>query len=180
MSMSQRTREYLRGLTCSALCLALCLVLPFITGQIPQVGSMLCPMHIPVLLAGFLCGPFWAGGVGLVAPLLRHLLFGMPPFPMALAMSAELLAYGVFTGIFYRLLPKRKSSIYVSLVLAMLLGRLIWGAAMIAVMQVSGGVFTWAAFLSGAFTTALPGIAVQLVLIPILVLALERAGYIRR
>lgn len=178
MSMTQAIKAHLRRITYSALCLALCIVLPFVTGQIPQVGKMLCPMHLPVLLAGFLCGPVWAGSVGLVAPLLRHLLFGMPQLPMAFAMSAELLAYGVFVGIFYRLLPKGKGSIYLSLLLAMLLGRLVWGAAMIAVMQVSGGAFTWAAFTAGAFTTALPGIAVQIVLIPILVMALERAGYI--
>lgn len=180
MTMSRTTRAYLKSLTASALCLALCIVLPFVTGQIPQLGNMLCPMHLPVLLAGFLCGPIWAGGVGFVAPLLRHVLFGMPQFPTAFAMCAELLAYGVFTGLFYRLLPKRRSSIYLSLVFAMLLGRLIWGAAMIAVMQVSGGTFTWAAFVAGAFATALPGIAVQLVLLPILVMALEHAGYLQK
>lgn len=177
-SVSLRTRTYLRRLTYSAVCLALCIVLPFFTGQIPQIGNMLCPMHLPVLIAGFLCGPLWAGGVGLVAPLLRHALFGMPAFPTAFAMSAELLAYGMLTGIFYRMLPRRRSSIYLALLLAMLLGRFVWGAAMTGIMLSSGSVFTWAAFVAGAFTTALPGIAVQLVLIPILVMALENAGYI--
>ncbi len=178
MSLSRKT--YLRRLTCSAACLALCLVLPFVTGQVPQIGSMLCPMHPPVLLAGFLCGPVWAGAVGLVAPLLRHVLFSMPPFPTALAMSAELLAYGAFTGVFYRLLPKKRSNIYLSLVLAMLLGRAVWGLAMVVILRASGGAFTWAAFAAGAFTKALPGIAVQLVLIPLLVMALENAKLIER
>ena len=180
MSMSHKTRVILRNLTYAAACLALCIVLPFLTGQIPQIGSMLCPMHIPVLLAGFLCGPAWAGAVGLIAPLLRHAMFGMPPFPMAFAMSAELLAYGVLTGVFYRLLPKKKSNIYLSLILAMLLGRVVWGVAMVVIMSANGGAFTWAAFLAGGFTTALPGIVLHIVLIPILVMALENAGTIRR
>ena len=180
MSMSQKTRGILHDLTYAAVCLALCIVLPFLTGQIPQIGSMLCPMHIPVLLAGFLCGPVWAGAVGLVAPLLRHAMFAMPPFPMAFAMSAELLAYGVLTGVFYRLLPKKKSNIYFSLILAMLLGRVVWGAAMVVIMSANGGAFTWAAFLAGGFTSALPGIVLHIVLIPILVMALENAKIIRR
>lgn len=180
MALTQKTKHYLRSLTYSAVCLALCLVLPFFTGQVPQIGKMLCPMHLPVLLAGFLCGPLWAGGVGLVAPLLRNFLFGAPVFPKAIAMSAELLAYGFLAGLFYRLLPKKKSSIYVSLLLAMLLGRFVWGGAMTLVMISSGSVFTWAAFVAGAFTTALPGIIAQLVLIPLLVMALENARIIEK
>ena len=66
MSSKTTLHRAIRNLVYSAACLALCLVLPFLTGQIPQVGSMLCPMHIPVLLAGFLCGPWWAMAVGLV------------------------------------------------------------------------------------------------------------------
>ena len=57
-------KQHIKKLTYSAICLALCLVLPFLTGQIPQIGSALCPMHLPVLLAGFLCGPWWAAAVG--------------------------------------------------------------------------------------------------------------------
>lgn len=180
MAMTKKTRRNLRNLTYSAACLALCIVLPFATGQIPQVGKMLCPMHLPVLLAGFLCGPVWAGGVGLIAPLLRHVLFGMPQIPTAFGMSAELLAYGALAGIFYAILPRKKSSIYIALLLAMLLGRVVWGGAMVIILAAGGGAFTWAAFVAGGFTTALPGIAVQLILIPILVLALENAGIIEK
>ena len=68
-----------KPLITASVCLALCLVLPFLTGQIPQIGSALSPMHIPVLLAGFLCGPWWAMAVGAVAPLLRFFLFHTPP-----------------------------------------------------------------------------------------------------
>ena len=106
----------IRRLTRAAICLALCMVLPFLTGQIPQIGSALSPMHIPVLLGGFLCGPGWAAAVGLVAPLLRFALFGMPPiFPTGLAMSFELAAYGLISGRLYAHLPQRTGSIYAAL-----------------------------------------------------------------
>ena len=94
-------------LTVSAICLALCMVLPFLTGQIPQIGSMLSPMHIPVLLCGFVCGPAWAAVVGAFAPILRFALFGMPPlFPTGAAMCFELLTYGVVSGALYRMLSR--------------------------------------------------------------------------
>ncbi len=97
-----------KKLVYSALFLALALVLPFLTGQIQTFGQMLAPMHLPVLLCGFVCGPVWGLAVGAVAPLLRSLLFGMPPmFPTAVAMAFELAAYGLFTGLFYRLLSAR-------------------------------------------------------------------------
>ena len=64
MNVASTNNTPIRRLTYSAICLALCLVLPFLTGQIPQIGSALCPMHIPVLLAGFVCGPWWATVVG--------------------------------------------------------------------------------------------------------------------
>ena len=103
----------LRRLVYSAVCLALCLLLPFLTGQIPQVGKALSPMHIPVLLGGFLCGPWWAALVGLIAPVLRSLLFSSPAlFPMATAMSFELAAYGLGAGLLYRLLPHRVAGVY--------------------------------------------------------------------
>ena len=96
-----------RRLTYAALCLALAIVLPFLTGQIPEIGSALCPMHIPVLLCGFLCGWPWGLAVGFVAPLLRSVLFGMPPmFPGAVAMAFELAVYGGVSGFLYRKFPK--------------------------------------------------------------------------
>ena len=163
-------------LTYAGLCLALCLVLPFLTGQIPQIGSKLLPMHIPVLLCGFLCGPVWGLGVGAVAPLLRSLIFGMPPlFPTATAMAFELAAYGLLSGLFYKLLPKRTPYLYLALILTMIGGRLVWGLAMTVLMQVAGKGFTLAAFWAGAFANAWPGIVLQLVLIPPVVAALKKA-----
>ena len=168
-------RVLLRHMVYAAVCLALCMVLPFLTGQIPQIGSALSPMHIPVLLAGYLCGPWWAMAVGLIAPLLRHNWLGMPPLVTAIAMSVELVAYGLFSGLLYRLLPKKTVNIYVSLIGAMILGRIVWGAAMVVISGVTGSAFTWSAFLAGALINAVPGMILHIVLVPALVLALKRA-----
>lgn len=166
-----------RRMVAAALCLALCMVLPFLTGQIPQIGSALSPMHIPVLLSGFLCGPWWAMAVGAAAPLLRFALFGMPSiFPTGVAMCFELAAYGLVSGLLYARLPKKTANIYVSLVAAMLTGRMVWGIARAALSGVAGQPFTWAAFLAGAFVNAVPGIILHILLVPVIVLALRRAG----
>ena len=170
----------IRRMVSAAVCLALCMVLPFLTGQIPQVGSALCPMHVPVLLAGFLCGPWWAMAVGAVAPLLRFALFGMPPvFPTGGAMCFELAAYGLLSGVLYARLPKKTANIYVSLLAAMLAGRVVWGIVRVVLSGVAGEPFTWAAFVAGAFVNAIPGIVVHILLIPVIVLALRKAGYIK-
>ncbi len=164
----------------AAMFLAIAYVLPFFTGQIPQIGEMLCPMHIPVLLCGFICGWPWGLAVGVIAPLFRSLTLGMPPlFPTAVCMAAELATYGAIAGILYRILPAKKVYIYVALLCAMLLGRVAWGAAMFVCLGVNGGSFGLSAFMAGAVTNALPGIAVQIVLIPILIMALERAGMLK-
>ncbi len=169
-------RLNVKNLVTAAVCLALCLVLPFLTGQIPQIGGALSPMHIPVLLGGFLCGPWWAVAVGLSAPLLRHILFHMPPLITAVAMCFELGTYGLVSGLLYRRLPGRNSSIYVSLIAAMIAGRVVWGAMRVALSGASGEPFTWAAFMAGAFFNAIPGIIVHIALIPALVIVLKRAG----
>lgn len=158
----------------SALFLAMAFVLPFFTGQIPQIGAMLCPMHIPVLLCGFICGWPWGLCVGLIAPLLRSVTLGMPPlYPTAACMAFELATYGAIAGLLYKMLPKKKGFIYVSLLAAMLTGRLVWGFAMFVCLGISGGSFGFSAFLAGAFTNAIPGIIVQIVLVPVVVMVLE-------
>ena len=177
MSNANPNSLRVRRLTYAGLCLALALVLPFLTGQIPQVGSALCPMHIPVLLCGFLCGWPWGLAVGFIAPLLRSVIFGMPPMiPTALAMAFELATYGAVAGFLYRKLPKTMPGIYASLLTAMIFGRVVWGIARLILAGVQGNGFTFAMFLSGAITTAIPGIIVQLILIPVIVKAMEDAG----
>ena len=170
--MTQRS-IHIQKLVIAAVCLALCLVLPFLTGQIPEVGSMLCPMHIPALLCGFFCGWPWGLAVGFIAPILRSLTFGMPPmFPVAICMAFELAVYGLAAGVFYKLFPRKKGYTYAALILAMILGRIVWGAAMFLCVGVGGG-FTLAAFFAGAITNAIPGILLQIVLIPVLVMILD-------
>ena len=177
MSNASSNSLQVRRMTYSALCLALALVLPFLTGQIPQIGSALCPMHIPVLLCGFLCGWPWGLAVGFIAPLLRSVIFGMPVMiPGAVAMAFELATYGAVAGFLYRKFPKKLPGIYVSLLIAMIVGRIVWGIARLIMAGIVGNGFTFTMFISGAITTAIPGIIAQLVLIPAIVYAMERAG----
>ncbi|MGI6733949.1 MAG: ECF transporter S component [Anaerovoracaceae bacterium] len=164
-----------RNLVLGGLFLALGLLLPFLTAQVPEFGSRLLPMHIPVLLCGFLCGAHYGLLVGFITPLLRSLLFGMPiMFPMAVSMSFELAAYGFIAGILYSLLPRRKISAYIALIAAMLCGRLIWGVVSYILFGINGTAFSWEIFTAGAFINAIPGILIQLIIIPFIIFAAER------
>ena len=170
-----------KNIALSALFLAIGLVLPFFTGQIPQIGQMLLPMHIPVLLCGLVCG--WQGGalVGFVLPLLRSAMFGMPPMmPTAAAMAFELAAYGAVTGILYERLEKNMASLYISLIGAMIAGRIVWGLVSMVLYGVMGNAFSFQIFLSGALLKAVPGIVVQLVLIPSVIAALQKAKVVSK
>ncbi len=163
-------------LALSALFLAMALLLPLLTGQNRELGNVFCLIHIPVLLCGFFCGPWYALTVGAIAPLLRFLIFSAPPvMPTGLAMCFELATYGMVSGLLYRLLPKKPPYLYVALIVAMLLGRLVWGSAMTVLMGLGKTEFGWEIFLANGFVKALPGIAIQIVLIPILVMALGKA-----
>ena len=158
----------------AALFLSLAYVLPFLTGQIQQIGAMLCPMHLPVLLCGFFVGPVWGGAIGALAPILRSLMLGMPLlFPNAVCMAAELLTYGFVAGALHRILPRKKPLVYLSLLLAMIAGRIVWGGAMFVCLGMQGSTYTLSAFLAGAVTGAIPGIIVQIVLVPLLVILLD-------
>ena len=170
----------IRKLTFSALYLAIALVLPFLTGHIPEIGAMLCPMHIPALLCGFVCGWPWGMAVGFVSPLLRSLLFGMPTAYAAVAMAFELAVYGAVIGFLYAHSKWQCiKALYKCLIPAMLAGRLVWGAVRVLLSGVAGQAFTWEMFLSGALLTAIPGIVLQLTLIPALMLALDRTGLVK-
>lgn len=169
-----KTKNKLLKMILAALFLALSFALPFLTGQIPKFGKMLCPLHIPVLLCGFFCGWPWGLAVGLIAPLFRSLTLGMPAlFPTAVCMAFELAAYGAVTGVMHKLLPRKKPYIYVSLLTAMIVGRIIWGIAMYVFTGITGGGFTFSLFIAGAFTNALPGIVLQILLIPVIVMLLD-------
>ncbi len=174
--MGAKNKLNIQRLTFSAFSLALCIVLPFITGQLPEIGNMLCPMHIPVLLCGFICGWQYGAVVGFSAPLLRSFLFFAPPlFPQAVSMTFELAVYGLMTGLLSRILPKKNAYIYISLIISMLCGRLVWGTVRFLIYGLGYTEFSVKLFFAGAFLEAIPGIIIQLVLVPIIVIILRRA-----
>ena len=169
-------RKNTKKLCYAAACLALAMVLPFLTGHIPTIGQMLSPMHIPVLLCGFLCGWPWGLVVGFTAPLLRSVLFGFPAFfPGACSMAFELATYGFVSGILYKRLPDKTSSIYIALIAAMVCGRVVWGIARYVFAGLSGSTFPMSAFIAGAVTNAIPGIILHIILIPLIIIAMKRA-----
>ena len=165
-------------LVLSAMFLALALVLPFLTGQIKQLGNALCPMHLPVLLCGFFCGP-WSGlAVGFIAPLLRFFLFGMPaPMPTGIAMCFELGTYGLISGLLYKNLPKKRIYVYVSLAAAMIAGRIFWATAIFVLFCIGKTAFNVSIIIYSAFIDAIPGIILQIVLVPVLVMVLKKYTY---
>lgn len=168
-------------LVLSAGFLALGLILPFFTAQIREIGNMLLPMHIPVLICGFVCGWQYGLAVGFITPLLRSMVFGMPPmFPTATAMAFELASYGAVSGLLYRALPRKNVSVYILLIGAMIAGRLIWGLINVPIYGIAGKAYSWQIFMGGAFLNAIPGIILQLVMIPIIIIALQRAGIMEK
>ena len=177
----KNTRQTTKNFVLAAMFMALGLVLPFLTGQIQQIGNMLLPMHLPVLVCGLICGWQYGAVVGFVLPLLRFVLFGMPPiYPMGVSMAFELATYGFLVGWLYS--HSRWQciiSLYRCLLAAMVGGRLVWGAVRVLLSGVAGQAFTWEMFLSGALLTAIPGIVLQLTLIPALMLALDRTGLVK-
>ncbi len=160
----------------AALFLAIGIVLPFFTAQIKEIGDTLLPMHFPVMLCGFLCGPFYGLIVGLVLPFLRSVLVGMPPFfPNACWMALELATYGFVVGLLYKKVPKKTIGwTYLCLIASMLAGRIVWGIAKTLLLGFGKKAFTFQAFLVGGFLDAVPGIVLQLLIIPALITVIEK------
>ena len=162
----------------TAVCIALCVVLPQAFHAIPNAGSIYCPMHIPVLLCGLICG--WQYGLlcGIAGPLVSALITGMPPAAVLPGMLVECAAYGALTGLMMQLVQTKKvyPDLYISLLVAMLGGRIISGIAKALIF--SAGSYSMTAWVTGSFVTSLPGIIVHLVLIPSIVYALMKAKLI--
>lgn len=160
----------------SALFLALGLVLPLLTGQLKEIGDTLLPMHLPCFLCGALCGPWYGLFIGFIMPFLRSLLFSMPPmYPSAVWMAFELGTYGFMIGFMYKRLKKHSLlGLYTSLIVAMISGRAVWGIVKAILLGVGGNSFTFTAFFVGGVADALPGIILQLVIIPVIISIVEK------
>lgn len=174
-------KNNIKKLTLSAMFIAIGIVLPFFTGQIKEIGNMLLPMHIPVFLCGLICGWEYGGVIGFILPLMRSMMFGMPPiFPNAIAMSVELMTYGLVAGALYSSSKWQcVVALYRSLITAMIAGRIVWGMTEVMLLGVGGSGFTWKAFLSGALLNSIPGIIIQLILIPAIMVALNKTGLVK-
>ncbi len=169
-------KKSIRLLTNSALFLAMGMVLPFFTAQIKEIGDTLLPMHIPVLFCGLVCGPLHGLAIGFLLPLLRGAVFSMPPiYPSGVWMSFELATYGLVIGLCYNRFQKKNIGVvYFSLIFAMFAGRIVWGIVKTVVLGLSGEIFTFHAFLVGGLFDAIPGIILQLVLIPMIMEIVNR------
>ncbi len=171
-----KNSKQLKNLTLSAMFLAFGIVLPMFTSQIKEIGDTLLPMHLPVLLCGLICGAKYGALVGLLTPLMRGMFFSMPPiYPNAVWMACELAAYGFVIGFLYSKFKKQNVlAIYISLVISQLAGRIVWAVVKTILLTASGKVFTFAAFLTGGFIDAAPGIILQLILVPTIMMLVNR------
>ncbi len=169
-----------RKLVASALFMALGLVLPFLTGSNPAIAKVLSPMHIPIFLCGMACGWKYGLAVGIITPLLRSFLFGMPALmPNAVGMAFELGTYGLVIGLTYAIFRKKGIvGIYVSLIMAMLAGRIVWGLISPLTYGLAGDEFSFAIFLAKGFTNQIPGTITTLIIVPLIMVALLRTGLV--
>lgn len=172
--------EKIKKITLSGLFIALGLVLPLFTGQLKALGNAFLPMHLPVLICGLVVGPLYGFVIGLIIPIVRHFIFGMPPlYPTAIAMSLELGTYGFVIGYIYQKSKwKCIIALYNSLIISMITGRLVWGIVTMILLGINGQVFTYQMFIAGAVLNAIPGIVFQLVFIPSLMLLLNKTGLV--
>ena len=164
-----------KNLIIAGLCVALGLVLPMAFHTIPNAGSIMLPMHIPVLLCGLLCGPVYGLACGILTPLLSSLLTSMPPMAVLPGMLCELAVYGLVSGLLFAAVKtgSKTANLYVSLVGAMLCGRAVSGVVNALIFRV--GNYSLQIWLTASFVTALPGIIIQLIAIPLIVLTLQKA-----
>jgi len=176
--MYRFTMTKTKRLIFAGLCVALGVVLPVAFHSIANAGSILLPMHIPVLLCGLVCG--WPFGLacGALTPLLSSLFTGMPPAAMLPSMIAELAVYGLVSGLLMQKIKTGKLllDLYLSLIAAMLAGRLVFGLLNALIFR--AGSFSLPLWLTASFVTALPGIIIQLIVLPVLVLALQKTKLI--
>ena len=171
----------IQRLVLSSLLLAIGMVLPLLTGQIKEIGDSLLPMHLPVMLCGLICGWKYGFIVGLLMPFLRSVIFGMPPlYPNAIWMALELATYGLVIGLMYKIFKSKKITyIYLSLVISMISGRIVWGISKSILLGINDKPFPFSAFLIGGFADAVLGIIIQLILIPLIIELIKRTKFVQ-
>lgn len=174
-TISMKTKTH--NLVSASLLLAFGLLLPYFFHMTGMAGPIFLPMHIPVLLGGLLLGPRYGLILGIITPLLNSLLTGMPPiYPTGVSMTFELATYGFITGYLYR---NRNYNIYLALIPAMLLGRLVSGIATYLLLSFGGKLFVLKMFLGSAFVKSIWGILIQIAFVPMIVKVLEKSREIK-
>ncbi len=153
-------------LTYSALLTAAGILLPLIFHTFGIAGKIFLPMHFPVIVAGMMLGPLGGLIVGGLSPILSSLLTGMPPFPTVLLMVPELITYGVASGILYK---KLRINVFAALIISLILGRIAFGISAWALAGVLGLHIGPVKLVTAGVITGLPGIAGQIVLIPLII-----------
>lgn len=173
-----KSSQQIRNLVFAALCTALGIVLPQAFHSIPNAGSIFLPMHLPVLLCGLICAWPYGLACGILTPILSHLIFGMPPAAYLPAMIVELAIYGLLASLMMQVFSKLKfqARVYVALVAAMIGGRIAYGIVNALIFR--AGSYSMQLWMTAMFVTALPGIIMQIVILPILLIALEKANLV--
>ena len=167
---------FVKKLTLTAMFLSLGIVLPMLFGQVPQIGSMLLPMHIPVFLCAFICGWKYSVPMSFILPLLRTVLFSRPKmYPDAISIAFELAVYALVAGIIFGVFSKKDlKAVYVSMLSAMILGRVVRILVQMALLGLKGEIFTLGAVFSSVVITGIPGIILQLIAVPLILFILKR------
>ena len=167
----------------SALCIALCYALP-VAFHAFALGSTISPIHIPVFICGLICGPAYGAFCGIAGPIISSMLTGMPTITNMISMVPELVVYGLVSGFLMKIIHTRNLivDIYASMIPAMLLGRIVGGLASASFYSSlsSGEHYTMALWFTAYFVGTLPGLVLQLLVIPTLIVALSKAKLISR
>lgn len=146
------------------------ILFPIMFNMIGMSGSVFLPMHIPVMLAGIVCGAFYGMTAGIVVPFISSFISGTPAiYPVAVYMAFELAAYGILCG-----LLSRRLGIILTLAISMIGGRLVLAVAQLILLGAAGRQFTLEGFITASFITAVPGIILQFVAVPVIVRALRK------
>lgn len=166
--------SYAKKIVICAACIALCVVLPMAFHSIPNAGQVILPMHIPVLLCGLMCPWPYGFACGLLGPLLSTVTTGMPPAAMLPSMMVECAVYGMIAGIMMRFVRTKKAwlDLYISMVTAMVAGRVVAGLAKAWILTPGTAPFAW---VTTSLVSGIPGIVIQLILLPLLIAALTQA-----